>query len=175
MNMQDTNESNNLFSHDGWIVAKHEEGSIKIACDAANETHNFNKTSYNWVTLTSSKIGKYASSTSQNEKGPENRNIKAHSKQLNNNFADSYYTQRQFLLIRDLLNCKPQNGLSKNFILYGTPFRKVMLCARVTSIQDKGDFQRFIVDDGTSAILCIAKKPSLETSVQERYYIIRVE
>ncbi|XP_066155688.1 uncharacterized protein [Euwallacea fornicatus] len=166
--MQDTNESNNLFLHEGWIVAKHEEGGIKIAWDVANETQNFNNTDYKWVILTSSKAGKCASSTSYDHKGAENRNSKADSKQYNNHFPDSYTMQREFFLIRDLLNCKPQNGLSKNFILYGTPFRKVMLCARITSIQDKGDFQRFIIDDGTSAILCIARKPSLETSVQEK-------
>ncbi|KAH1001638.1 hypothetical protein HUJ04_005628 [Dendroctonus ponderosae] len=45
--------------------------------------------------------------------------------------------------------------LRKSFQAYGTTFQNVAFCARITSVERKNDRTRLILDDGTSAILCV--------------------
>ncbi|CAG9760565.1 unnamed protein product [Ceutorhynchus assimilis] len=130
---------------------------VKFIAVDENETINFDKTTANWVTFNQSLSSTLSKSISQtdtdNKASAQTRHFKTPILDIAKKYGATGY-----LFIRDLLNLQP-NKLTNTFLYNSRPIKRIVLCARITSVQMKTDYHyRLIVDDGTSAILCIVKQ-----------------
>lgn len=63
-----------------------------------------------------------------------------------------------------MLNLQKPNDLSDVFLVDGIPVHSIAICAKITSVELKGNYNRLTVDDGTSAILCMVKRHQEESN-----------